>query len=161
MKKYSYQKDIVNYLDECIIHLKSFSVEVSAWKKATQLVKMKGDKNDNEIIECMVCLLQVIFILWSYLISPFFFLCCNSLCILSGSSGHIPINPSMLSIVHLPSIAISLILHVSLSFPQSNWTICHIFSYLHSLIRIQWREISQSWKHRESNGTHFNLKWRH
>ena len=64
MKTYYHQKDIVNYPDGCIICLKSFSVGcVSAVKKATQIVKMEGDENDKEIIKCIVCLSQVIFIL--------------------------------------------------------------------------------------------------
>ena len=45
----------------------------------------------------MVCLLQVIFILWSNLICQFVLLCCTLHCILSGSSRHILINPSTLS----------------------------------------------------------------
>ena len=130
-------------------------------EKATRIVKMEGDKNDKEIIECMVCFVQVIFIFWSNLISQFVFLCCTSHCIFSVTKGHIPIDPSKLSYCFETSIAISLSLHVSLSFLQSNRTICHIFSYLHSLIRIQWRDVSQSWKQRESTGIHFNLKWRH
>ena len=64
MKKCSLQNDNFNYPDGCIISLKSFFVGcVSVVKKATQIVKMEGDENDEEIIECMVCLLQVIFIL--------------------------------------------------------------------------------------------------
>ena len=149
MKKYSHQKDIINYPDGCIICLKSFSVGcVSAVKRATQIIKMEEDENDEGRIECMVCLLQVIFILWSKTISQFVFLCCTPQCILSGSSGYIPIDPSKISYCFWTSTAISLRLNVFLSFLHSNRTICKVFSYLHSLIRIQWRDISQSWKHR-------------
>ena len=49
------QKDIINYPDGCIICWKSFSVGcMSAVKKATWTVKVNGDKNNKEIIECMV-----------------------------------------------------------------------------------------------------------
>ena len=97
-EKHSHQKDVSNYPDGCIICLKSFPVGcVSAVKKVTQIVKIEGDKNDKEIVKCMVCLLQVMFILWSNLISHFVFLCCTSHCILSESRGQIPINLSKLS----------------------------------------------------------------
>ena len=58
IKKYSHQKDSINYPDGCIICLKSFFVGcVSAVKKVRQTVKMKGDKNDERTIKCMVCLI--------------------------------------------------------------------------------------------------------
>ena len=128
-------------------------------KKARQIVKMKWDKNDKERIKCIVYLLQVIFILWSNLISQFVLLCCKSHYILSGSSGHIPINPSSLSYCFYTSI-ISLTFHVFLLFLWSNTAPCCFFSYQHSSI-ITWREYSLSWKHRESTRIHFNLKLRH
>ena len=60
------QKKVLSYQDECIICLKSFYVVcVSAVKKTTHIVKIEGDKNDEEIMECMFCLLQVIFTLQS------------------------------------------------------------------------------------------------
>ena len=161
-KKYSHWKDIENYPDGCIICLKSVSVGcVSSVKKATQIKKIEGHKKDKERIECMDCLLQVIFIFESNLISQFVFLCFTSHCILSGCRGHMPIDPSKLSYCFLTSMAISLTLHVSILFLGSNMTICHIFSYQHSLIRIQWRDTSQFWRHRELTGIHFNLRWRH
>ena len=98
MKKYSHQKDISNYPDGCIICLKSFSFEcVSVVKMATQIMKIEGDENDKERIKCMICFLQIIFILWSSMTFQFVFICCTSHSILSGSSGHISIDPSKLS----------------------------------------------------------------
>ena len=63
LKKYSHQKDIANYPDGCIICLKSFFVGcVSTVSKSTQIMKMKGNKREQEIKECMDCSIQVIFI---------------------------------------------------------------------------------------------------
>ena len=54
-----------------------------------------------------------------------------------GTSPSIQVSKA---IVLWTSTAISLTLHISFSFLRSKRTICHTFSYQHSLIRITWRD---------------------
>ena len=147
---YCHQKDIGNDLDGCIKCLATFFCWICVWSDVGNTdFWMEGDENDKERIECMVCLLQVIFVFWSNLISQFVFLCCTSHCILSWSSRHMPIDPSKFSYCFWTSIGTSLTLHVSLLFLQSNRNIYYNFSFHYLLNRIQWIDKSQSWRQRE------------
>ena len=60
LKKYCHWKYINDYPDGCLICMKSFYVcIVSPVDPSIQIMKMKGNENEKEINNCMVCSIQV------------------------------------------------------------------------------------------------------